>query len=345
MAAQGRRWLATPPPGFDLPPRSAQIALAGDAQHFFSSDLGATYEDSICRSEVAEQTIRLTYMHTMQSWLMLNGPTFFVSPEICEACQQIDVLDHIEGVDLQTIHKFGYFSIPQGMGFRSNQTGDSIRHIWFAFFDEDKPLQVWLNGVRKFPVQAPGRRLFMQAYWDTSPDCSSYSLPLDIPGQSIMQSLNETRGDLTFGVISRDIGVDMLKAEAEDLGLWMGSLCANLCLLMQSYPQYISKMSTGKSHRQNFRDKPPPQSIIISRARTAAINPVVVERDSHEPVSSGEKRFMRGRRGHWRRQPHGDRFELTYPEVGIITLPDGRRAHMRLIAPWFNPDLFETKHS
>lgn len=346
MAAQGRRWFAKPPAGFEVPPPAALISVIAETKHFFSSRAGAALEDSLARADPTEQTIRLTYSYVLQNWLKQNGPTIFVAPDILEACEQTDVLDCIQGSDLKVVYPVGYFSLPKGMGFKSRQTGDSIRHIWFAFFESDKPFPVWLNGVPKPILKVPGRRLFMQAYWEQAPDCSSYALPLDMKDVTVKEALLETRGNFTFGKVFRadgsEQGVDMLKSEAEDLGLWMGSLCVNLCLIMQSYPQYVDKLSRGNSDRQHFTNQSLPQSLIITRATQGRLQQVVAERDSGPVSKSGQTRELKRRVGHWRRQPHGDRFELENPDVKIIVLDDGRHAHMKWIEPYLSPRLFES---
>lgn len=301
------------------------------------------------RSRIEDSIVRILHMHIIQTWLTFNGPTFFVNPDIIQACEQTDVLDCVEGSDIKTVYPSGYFCLPDGMGYKS-QRGDSIHHIWFRIIEKNEPVMISLCGNRHAPQSSQGntpfladaRKLMLLGYWDKSGESSSFNLPIDTPGMSLLTAIEHYRQKVLLGTMDQSTD-DIVREETKAYGLWACSLAINLCLLMQSYPRYIEGLPRSRSDRQHFKDQPLPQSLIITRSTKANLQQVVVDREDDLHASTGQKRELKRRRGHWRRQPHGDRFELENPQVGIIVLDDGRHAHMKWLEPWLNPKLFEAK--
>lgn len=329
LAAQGRRWFAKPPTGFEIPPESAIEEVSVYASLLFESELGLHLKNKHAGLPEPERSTRFAYIYLIQSWIRQNGPTIFVDPEILSACENTDALGTVEGSDVRTVYPCGYISLPKDRGFRSKQFNDRLAHIWFRILEPNEEHVVIFNG-QKLTLRAEGRRLFMQGYWDKSTDCSSFSFPLDSKG-SLINVLEDTRKKLTHGYVERTSNEQSLREEAYELGEWLGSLGINLLLIMQSYPKYLDKLAQNNSKRQSFSDRPEPSSILIRRSTARPIHQVVSSR-SESSIVTGKGVSEHWRRGHWRRQPHGEDWEIRNPEVSVISLDNGRRAHMKWIS-------------
>lgn len=338
LVRMGKRWLPKPPPGFSLPPEHTLANLHALAAHFAPSRENAEFEDALARSPENFLTLQLMQMGAVQSWLHDNGPTLYVPADMAEACANTDALSTVEGSDIRTVYPLAYVCLPDSCAFVSPVTGDTMQHLFWSFVDGDQ-FPVWLNGVRKPVLRAKGRRLFMVGFWNGSHDGSSYALALDQPGRPLNDVIDETRkvfvrDDTRHHELNPGLA-EAEKAESEVLGEWMAGLCVNLALMMQSYPQYVQPLPKQHCERQSFRDRAAPVSVVIHRSPVRDIRQIVVERERRESAATDRRVAAHWRKGHWRRQPHGDDFELTNPDVQVIVLDDGRRAHMRWIEPIF----------
>lgn len=334
LAAAGRRWFARPPEGYEAPPVGAVSDVGAYANLLMNCGDSGPLSRVITRLTDEELAVRLTYIHTIQTWLKQNGPTFFPEQDILEACEHTDVLSSVQGSDIKTVYPVGYISLPKNRGFHSTAQNDDIRHIWFKILEPNEPLSAVIGSSTHDKLFAPGRRLFMQAYWSKSTDIHSFSLPLDEPDMSLEDALDKSSKQLTHGFnTSRNNFLDEVAIDAKKLGKWMGSLVANLMLIMQSYPKYLDKLPTEKSQRQGFKNASPPLSIRIRRSTPRPVRQTVQGNERGPVCSTGRTLGNHWRRGHWRRQPHGDQYELENPEVQVIVLADGRHAHMKWIIP------------
>ncbi len=173
-------------------------------------------------------------------------------------------------------------------------------------------------------------------YWDNSIDCNSFLIDLSDPDKSLLEVIEESKKQFQIGVLDRPNNEGELFEEAIDIGSWFGSLAINLCLIMQSYPEYLVPTDKKNSDRQSFRDREAPASYIVkldrSTARPIRQTTLDVERAESEPSGRTSPR-LHWRRGMWRRQPHGDQWELAHPKAQFIVLPDGRHVHMKWLRP------------
>lgn len=336
LAAAGRRWFAKPTAGFEIPSDPVLAELGIYANLLLNTPSSHHIADQIAKNvEVKHFAVQYTYIHIIQSWLKYNGPTLFVDKEMFVACSNTDALSSVYGSDLKVVYPCAYISIPTEMGFKSEQTGDTLNHIWFKILEDQETVTLYFGGKKSEVIKSPGRKLFIQGYWKNSADCSSYCLPLDWEGKTLGETILENSKVFTVSDERMKLraAVEDLKAESEDLGNWMASFVLNICLLMQSYPRYMERMPKEHSERQNFKTEPPPISINLHRSSKRNIFQVVTggKREDSEPT--GRTVDSHWRRGHWRRQPHGDRWELENPESKIIVLADERHAHMKWIEP------------
>ena len=334
LLSSGKRWFAKPPEGFESPSQGAIESMAIYANLLQDTPIGRKVVNSINKENEPHYSAQLAYICSSQKWIRENGPTLFVSKEILDACERTDAFGGVEGSDIKTVYPTGYISLPKGRGFVSKQTGDRLAHIWFTILDSEQELTVVINGENE-KLLCSGKKLFIHGYWDKSRECSSFTIPLNVPGRKLGEILEELRGKITLDnhVVLRT-SADALREESYDLGFWMGALTINLFLLMQSYPKYMDKMPKEKSERQGFKNKPSPESIIIRPSKSQPIIRSSSDNDRSSVVeSTGITVGEHWRRGHWRRQPHGEFWELKNPEAKIIVLDDNRHAHMKWIMP------------
>lgn len=340
LAAQGRRWFATPPRGFAPPPPHIMANMAMMSTHLFGqSSLNEDFANYVLQSPIQAQTLQLSQLSSMQRWMRQNGPTIFVPEDIVDACENTDALSGVEGTDIRRVFTTVYVSLPESRGFVSPFNGDTVRHIWCNFVEADEPVSTWLNGEERRLLAVKGRRLLITAYWGKSMDCSSYSLPLDEVGVPLKEVIARTSKSFIRDEVRYDDNPELErgeKTEIELLGPWLASLCVNLTLLAQSYPEYLHEDKSGKTYRQSFKDLPEPRMFTIVRSGVRSVRQIV---DGHTrsdlPGVTGSAHRVHWRRGHWRRQPHGDQWELTNPNAQFITLTDGRHAHMTWLEPVF----------
>lgn len=339
MAENAKRWFAKPPTGYSRPCETAlsDFSVFGNMMH--KTPEAIRLFKSLSRLTGEDLIIRLTHMHIIQTWLAENGPTFFVDPDILQACEKTDVLGCIQGSDLKVVYPSGYFCLPSGMGHKSPFSDDSVHHIWFKFIEKGDPITIYLNGGKgpprhsdETPLIADSRKLMLISYWDKAHDSQSYNLPLDIPGKTLAESIKHYSEIITVDA-SRPLEQAQTEAETVDFGLRAGALVCNLCLIMQSYPQYLAKLGKEASFRQNFANQTPPQSMLIRRSKERDLQQIVRPHDSHEGDPTGRAVSTHWRRGHWRRQPHGVRWEVENPDAKIIVLDDERHAHMQWLEP------------
>lgn len=280
-------------------------------------------------------------MHVIQTWLMQNGPTFFIEPAMVTACEQTDALSFIQGSDIKTVYPIGYFCLPDSAGFKSRWTGDTVRHMWFRIFEKGEEIKVCMTGNYHSPVtpweedktfRSDKRRVMLLAYWDKSGESSDFLFPLDEPNKTISDVIRSYSKMVNANADRAEKSI--LERETEEFGQWAASLSVNLFLIMQSYPDYFDKLSPEMSRKsQQFENAPAPQSIIIRRSSPRDIRQVVKGESPEVAPPTGKTVAAHWRRGHWRRQPHEDDWELKNPEVKVLVLDDGRRAHMRWIEP------------
>jgi len=334
LAAAGKRWFAKPPEGFENPPYAAIESFSIYAALMQKSDMSRKVAHAISAQPKDARSVQLGYAFLAQKWIRENGPTLFVSEQILDACENTNAFKGVEGSDIKITYPTGYISLPKKRGFISKQTGDRLSHIWFTVLEPNTDMHI-ISNEERLPLNVDGKSLFIHGYWEKNPECSSFSLPLNIENKTLLEVINESVDKVIFDeTVKRVNTVKALEDEAHDLGLWMSSLVVNLFLIMQSYPQYMDKLSKDKSYRQGFKDRSPATSIIIRPSKSQPVNRVVVNRTDESIINlTGRSVSNHWRRGHWKRQPHGEYWELKNPEVYVITLPDNRKAHMKWIIP------------
>lgn len=336
MAASGRRWFPRIRPEYMHPSSVAVGEVSLYAQSLYKSKDGEKVRQVIESREYNERIINTTYFHVVQSWLKENGPSFFLEPDLMDAITSTDALSSVKGSDIKTVYPGGLFLLPRNKTFISSQTGDCISCIFYRILEPGSDLEVLLNGEKpSIALQAKNRCIFIMGFWEKASDISSFTLSLSKPDKYLSETIDEGRKKLSFGFPSRLESPEELLTEAYYYGNWAASLVANLMLIMQSYPKYLEKIEDKKHVRQHFKDKPLPSSFLIKRSTAREIHRTVVPDSYPEYMSTGKKQSPHWRPGHWRRQPHGDRWELENPDSKIIILDDGRHAHMKWILPVF----------
>ena len=106
-----------------------------------------------------------------------------------------------------------------------------------------------------------------------------------------------------------------------------------LCLTMASYPEYVGQREV------KYREEPKSKKEKKKKSKVGSMKIV----DLKVPVLEDPKELPQGsvvsgkrvhwRRGYWRRQVHGEAWRSQNPDAEVLTLPDGREAHMKWIRP------------
>lgn len=336
LAAAGRRWFAKPPTGFSVPPAKGLANVQICAMEMLGTG-GPRLRQIVEKGPVLESSVLMTQMGAVQNWLHRNGPTVFVTQDILSACENTEALGCVTGSDIRTVYPSIFFTLHDTGGFA--RPNGCVRYLWCCIIENS--IAVWLGGTRE-DLPAKGRRLLIVAYNTIGEIADDFCLPLDSdrPLRDVIDAqrkeylplhdpgrIEHANGGTTITVSNDE------QAEAERFGLWKCSLVVNLLLLMQSYPQY-TRIDAKRSRQSIGHDAETP-AFILARSAARPLGQTVNESRHPESVPDGSSKRPHWRRGHWRRQPHHDQYELENPHVQVLLLSDGRRAHMRWIEPIF----------
>lgn len=104
-----------------------------------------------------------------------------------------------------------------------------------------------------------------------------------------------------------------------------------LTLTMSSYPDYVQDKIV-KQRTPNPKSKKKKSK--VSDLKIVEIKVPVIDDPKSVPGStSSTDRKSHWRKGHWRRQVHGAKWKRENPDVQVVTMSDGRQAHMKWIRP------------
>jgi len=299
----GRKWLAKPPEGFDYPPLSHIFQLGVLGYSIYSAD----FNDVLIRSHQGAtdpQTImNMEGAAVQQMFLRMNGPTFFVDPDLEATCSDPLSLKSVYCEDLKRRYMTCLYVFSPS------------RYVFCTMTEAGEEL-VFRIGKTEHVVLSPRRSFLLLCYDQDSPTVTSISRTLDT-GETIYNKIMYAKCDLS------------LEADQEYCNKIL-ALCCNLQLIQQSYPDYAEKIGTRCGVREVGGSLEQPKVYKLgSKART--LRPLVISKDRVSGEETGRIQRPHFRPGHWRRQPHGERFAQRNPEVQQLYFDDGRVYHMRWI--------------
>ena len=290
-----------------------------------------------------------------QRWAECDCRTMFITKELADAMQRTraHVKEHgLSGSDL-------HFRLPSFMiwwptgcdwlddpvnGIRITHTIVScyehgeypVAYLWSGGLTMDNDTVGTMDlknaGVIGIPMRWPGdaKGLLISSFWNNG-EVSSGSLNLEQP---IEEALGKFAGNTLKSerTLTKD-SVDSWKA-----GTSVMEVVLNLTLLMQSYPEYVTQETMKHRHYDGGREKKTEMRRAYVLGHAFAPQKIVKLQTVQQPGDgTGKHQRPHWREGHWRRQPHGDRWELENDDkleserVSIVTDHKGRRCHMKWI--------------
>lgn len=275
-------------------------------------------------------------------WIENNGVTVFPEDRLVEACANTDVLDCVDGSDVRPAYPYLMFGLSDKRRIENDDGTDWINYVLVNFIENGKEENVKVGSgtlMVKMPQDCE-RYVILSAFWKSG-FVSSFAIPL-----RNHETLRDTIARFSTDYIDDEFRGDNLSkeqldqehAETSRVGRTIASMVFNLCLLMQSYPEYVKRRSEKNDRQMRFRTKPPPATYGVND-RTAPLKPppVVEGRQPHDDDTSDDQRTVKPhwRRGHWKRQTHSSEWEVANPQVKVVLFADGRHAHMVWIRPVF----------
>lgn len=334
-------WFAKPPEGTPWPTRYMHhtFETCWLAQHDMS--LGDKLHDQTAALPEQTRLLMIWQMSGIQWWLLQNGITVFVEDHIAEACEHTDVLECVTGSDIHEAYPHMMFALSEKSRLTNRRGDDWINYILVNFVSGTHEL-VAKYGHGTMGVSMPTdckKFVIFNSFWKSG-FVSSAAFPLHEN-----KNLKDEIGVYTQEYIDDEFRTHALNAEGlaeehaetAELGRKVAALVFNCCLLMQSYPEYIQRNRDADNRRLMLRGHPAPTAYRLND-RTAPIKPPPVDESPRPHAATGDDTreiAPHWRRGHWRRQPHSDAWEVEHPDIKVVLFPDGRRAHMVRIPPLF----------
>lgn len=332
MEQAGRRWFGKPPPGFPAPGPKVSATVGCIGSHFASSPENRRQELTFAMLPRATSTLTLFQHAAIQRWMRGNSPSYYPDAELVRDLVNTDALSTVEARDVRVSVRSAYIALPEEAAYVSPVSGDKLNHLFIAYHDQGDMPSVTINGHEHRNLVIEGRRLLLVGFWERTAEASSYLLPLDVEGRPLSEVIDATsrqyitdelrQAQMTEGALVAERG------EITDLGGWLAGLVVNLLLVMQTYPTYVEALP-GHARQRYGRSGATPTAARIARPVTQT----VVETRRLAAGSADRGVALHWRRGHWRRQPHLQAWADAHPDSHVVTLADGRSAHMAWIEP------------
>lgn len=333
-------WFAKPPDGTPWPTAYMHhtFETCWLSQHDMS--IGNVMHLQISSLPQHAQMLMIWQTCGIQWWIDNNGVTVFPEDHLVEACANTEVLDCVTGSDIHASLPHMMFGLSEKTRIANAKGDDWINYVLVSFVDNGKEEKCKLGegtlGIR-MPPECP-RYVIVNSFWKSG-FVSSFAIPLreHVPLKSVIAEFSEKFIDDEFR--QHTLTPDQLAAEHDEtaeVGKYITAMVFNLCLLMQSYPEYVFKQPEKHNRRLCLRKQPPPSTFRLND-RTAPVKPPPVHEGpktaDEEITGDRPTKKAHWRRGHWRRQPHTADWEVANPDVKVVLFSDGRRAHMVWIKP------------
>lgn len=311
-----------PPKGYPPFPHNmrreieSEIVVAAECHH------AEYFERLLASKSRTVQAVQLKGLGLGQRWVEAGRRVVFPSQEIVKACQHTSALKQVMCGDLRTIHPAIMFYFPREPRHHITET----EFLYAALVSIlEAPLVTKLNG-REFMMLFDARRYFMASFfWMKDGGGSMWGM--NLPDE---KSLDFMINDAESNVV----GETALPVPAQTVCGRLMEMIVNFLLLMQSYPQYITKFETKAREVGGTKAR---KLDAYKLALPSNLRRTIMVGQHHSKThAEGEptSRSPHWRMGHWRRQPHGPFFETTNPKVAIIVVGE-QRFHMKWIMPLF----------
>lgn len=321
LARLGMQWFASPPEGYSFPNNLAKIFMAFSSSNRTPREF-EEFTDFITKSQMEDYVIMVQKSCvTLRDWLEDNGPTMFVEPELAEFCMNTDVGDTVRCTDVRPVYQSGCFVLPDNIDCYINDM--NIRYI---FFSTRTPEQHNLDRD-------------CGLIWEPNDDISEIETELSC----VCFSDNKGYYKTAF-CLGRDITINehndvlqKLSSTKAEVFRDINNMIVSLFLSMQCLPLYKKAVSSGRRSRMNTK-KDVGETVILGRSAKKSVRQIVDESDRVDLGGTHSSPHSHWRRAHWRRQSHGDRWQLANSFASVLVKEDGSRYHMKRIEGMFVGD-------
>ena len=260
-----------------------------------------------------------------QRWMSRGGRICYPDADVVNSAMR-SKLKGVKGTDILNTYPSIMFCYPTGIPglpthtlinlFDEDESHLSLRH------SKAKPGEPDYTCFRQPHPKAKGphRPIYLEHWYEDS-NLDTYSV-LSLGDYDIEQTADQME--------------NMWHMDADDAAMDAGEkafhLTMNLLLIMQASPQYIVDVETRQRVFGKKKGTTVKSNIRLTRpTRLVQQVPFDPSQPSHVRGSGTVSPHWRG--GFWRRQRHSTAWEVENPDVGVIVMPDGGRAHMVHIEP------------
>jgi hypothetical protein len=329
-----------PPTGYDMPPFRFTESVKVSAE-MLGPDTLITRQmlQTVKAMPHTDYTLMMWELAGVQRWIKYGMPNLFPSDEIVWGCQNTEALTSVTGRDLKTTYPSVMIHIPRRHRWQ-NGSGHGVSHLIVNVYDGIDEIISKFGDSEALSIKMPDsdRYLMINAFWDDL-GCQSLSVPL-YDDVSIRSAFEDVAKD---GPMVSAFQTPQLMEYVEDderIGWDMAEAVVNMMLIMQSYPEYITKTKVKTRMPGAKKAKGQTDRIMLGKPSNLRQQVAADPGTGASENSNGSEKHRRPhlRSGHWRRQRHRADWELANPDVGIVVMPDGGHAHMVHIEPlWIDP--------
>jgi len=301
------------------------LGFSASGLHFERPDWYANMAAAAIGQQQSDDRNRFVYeVAGQQRWLNRGGRICYPEFDVVNSASR-SRLRGVRGLDILTTYPSIMFNFPIGIPGLPTHTLVNIFDI-----DETK-LTVRLTKpkpggpdpyTQPHPSHEGEHRVIMMESWHEDSSLDTY-LCLALDGEEIEATTKEQLNTI-WHMDAED--------KACDQGVRDFDMAINLLLIMQSSPEYI--VPTETKARRFGQKKGTDRSTQIRLVRpTRMVQQVPYDPSVPSSVRGNGTKAPHWRCGFWKRQRHSLTWEIDNPDVSVITMPDGGRAHMVHIEP------------
>ena len=328
--------LPNPPEGHSHLCKIAKMQLAWEDMHVREDGQRSTFNVDDWTSE--EIKLAGWQACALQNWCRLGKRCCFIDAPTFVELMETECVDHVSPNDIIEPYPSFLLSLPEKYAklYFSSPSGDAwMSHLYVNVFDNMFPADVNFQGRDHTICFGSGERtLMVSGVWKGAQAGVFQTLCLPLDGDETIRTVFARYDDEWIPTTLSDSLSDEERMHDMSISMKMAEFTANLLLFMQSYPQYIDKVKKNiRAGRK--KDKVPSESLIITAPSHMKLRSAVsldpTDALSESTHSTGKTMQTHWRRSFWRRQVHGNLWEIENPDAKCGTFPDGRRYHLKMI--------------
>jgi hypothetical protein len=319
-----------PPSGYDAPTAIFNGTIATAAE-MLGPDTHATQRMHELQQTLpsADASLLLWEAAGAQRWIKSGRVALFPTEEIVFGCKHTDALKSVTGRDVLTTYPSFFVTIPRSERW-TNCSGSTLSHIIVNLYDGQTDIAARF-GTHQHLMRMPNdRHILINGFW-TDRGCQSVSVPLR-DEESLADAFADVAADGPLDPMFKPPTLET-SVDDEQIGWAMTEAVANMLLLMQAYPEYITQetVKCRAPGEKKAKGKATRLWLASPTHLRQQVNADPRRRGSGDTPETNRRPHLR--RGHWRRQQHGAAWEIDHPDVSVVIMPGGEHAHMVRIAP------------